>query len=198
MGQTARPTRHQQKEQTRSTLIARAEELFAVHGIAATATADIAKAAKVSHGALFVHFPTREDLILAVVERFGDRLGAELGRRFVDDMKLRPLLKAHIAVLAEFEDFYVRLMCESQSLPPKIRSIVFSMNASLSYRFFRAAQSHMKDGTIKRFDQANFFNAWIALVNYYVMNRAIFADRLPILVERGDDVVRQFFHLIST
>ncbi len=191
-------TRKEQKEQSRSNLVEHAEILFAKHGISSTTTADVAKSVKMSHGALFVHFPTRDDLILSVVERFGDRLGAEMGRRFEDDMSLRDLLKAHIAVLSEFEDFYMRLISESQSLPPKIRSIVYSMNASLSYRFYRAALGQIKEGKIKKMDQASFFNTWMALINYYIMNRDLFSERTPILKEIGEEVLRHFFHLIKT
>ena len=127
-------SRKEQKERTRAGLVAEAEELFAAHGISSTTTADIAKSLKVSHGTLFVHFPTREDLIKAVVEDFGERLSSALGKRCADDLVLKDLLKSHLVVLAEFEDFYMRLISESQSLPPHIRSIVYSMNASLSYR----------------------------------------------------------------
>ncbi len=148
---------------------------------------------KMAHGALFVHFSTRDDLILSVVERFGDRLGAEMGRRFEEDMSLRDLLKAHIAVLSEFEDFYMRLISESQSLPPKIRSIVYSMNVSLSYRFYRAALGQIKEGKIKKMDQASFFNTWMALINYYLINRDLFSERTPILKEIGEEVLRHFF-----
>lgn len=191
-------TRKKQKTQTRLSLIQQAEALFSKNGIGNTTTAHVAKANKVSHGALFVHFPTREDLILSVVASFGDRLSAEMGKRFEDDMALKDLLKAHIQVLSEFEDFYMRLISESQSLPPNIRSIVYAMNASLSYRFYRAAQVQMKDGKIKKMTQPEFFNTWMALINYYVMNRDLFLDKTPILTEIGEDVLRHFLNLIKT
>lgn len=191
-------TRKEQKEQTRAGLVEHAEVLFAKNGISNTTTADVAKSINMSHGALFVHFPSREDLILSVVERFGDRMAAEMERRFEDNMNLRDLLKAHVSVLAEFEDFYMRLISESQSLPPKIRSIVYSMNASLSYRFYRAAQILIKEGKVKKMNQASFFNTWMALINYYVLNRDLFSERTPLLKEIGEEILRHFFHLIKT
>ena len=92
----------------------------------------LAKSINISHGALFVHFKTREELILSVVEKFGDRLASELGRRFMDDMKLKDLLQAHLEVLSEFEDFYLRLISESQSLPLKIRLCLIKGSRSKS------------------------------------------------------------------
>ncbi|MCC7404064.1 MAG: TetR/AcrR family transcriptional regulator [Bdellovibrionales bacterium] len=191
-------TRKEQKEKTRAGLVGQAETLFALNGISSTTTADIAKALKVSHGTLFVHFSTREDLIKAVVDEFGEKLSTALGARCSSDLKLRDLLKAHLSVLAEYEDFYMRLVSESQSLPPHIRSILYSMNASLSYRFYRAAKAEMDKGVIKKMTQVHFFNTWMGLVHYYILNRDLFSERTPILVEVGEDLLRHFFHLIKT
>lgn len=191
-------SRKEQKEKTRAGLVEQAEALFALKGISITTTADVAKALKVSHGTLFVHFPTREDLIKSVVDEFGERLSAALGARCSDDLKLKDLLKSHLSVLADFEDFYMRLISESQSLPSHIRSIVYSMNASLSYRFYRAAKQEMDKGQIKKMSQVLFFNTWMGLVHYYILNRDLFSEKTPILNEVGDELLRHFFHLIKT
>lgn len=190
-------TRKEQKEKTRAGLVDQAEGLFALNGISNTTTADVAKALKVSHGTLFVHFPTREDLIKAVVDDFGEKLSAALGARCSNDMKLRDQLKVHLSVLADFEDFYMRLISESQTLPPHIRSIVYSMNASLSYRFYRAAKAEMDKGLIKKMTQVHFFNTWMGLVHYYILNRDLFSEKTPIMTEVGDDLLKHFFHLIK-
>lgn len=191
-------TRREQKEKTRAGLVGQAESLFASKGISSTTTADIAKSLRVSHGTLFVHFPTRDDLIKAVVDEFGDRLSIALGQRFTRDLRLKAQLKAHISVLADFEDFYMRLISESQSLPSHIRSILYSMNASLSYRFYRAAREEMDKGLIKKMTQVQFFNTWMGLVHYNILNRDLFSEKTPILDEVGDELLRHFFHLIRT
>ncbi|MGZ3652871.1 MAG: TetR/AcrR family transcriptional regulator [Bdellovibrionota bacterium] len=190
-------SRKEQKEKTREGLVVHAEALFAKNGIFRTTTADVAKALKVSHGTVFVHFPTRDDLILAVVEQFGDRLSEALGTCMQDEMPLKEQLRAHLAVLAEFEDFYLRLITESQFLPAKIRGIQYGMNASLSYRFFRAAQKLMKEGEIKKMEQAAFFNTWMSLVHYHLMNRDLFSDQTPILRFEGEAILRHFLLLIK-
>lgn len=190
--------RKEQKEQTRAGLVDRAMALFAKNGIAMTTTADVAKALRVSHGTVFIHFATRDQLVLAAVEEFGSRLSAELKSKLADGLSLPQLLRAHLAVLADFEDFYLRLISESQSLPPRIRSIVYSMNASLSYRFFEAAAGGMAAGKLKKLDQPSFFNAWLAILHYHILNRDLFADETPIASVKGEDILRQFMTLIKT
>lgn len=190
-------TRKEQKLKTRAGLVEQAERLFALNGIGITTTADIANSMKVSHGTLFVHFPTRDDLVKAVVDNFGERLALALGARFSSEHKLKDLLKAHVVVLSQFEDFYMRLISESQTLPVHIRGIVYSVNASLSYRFFRAAKAEIDIGLVKNMTQIEFFNSWMGLVHYYIMNRDLFSERTPILNEVGDDLIRHFLNLIK-
>jgi hypothetical protein len=108
------------------------------------------------------------------------------------------LLRGHLAVLAAFEDVYLRLISESQSLPPRVRSIVHAINASLSYRFYAAAKPLMAKGRIKRLDQPAFFNTWMSLVHYRIANRDLFSDQTPILSRDGDELVRLFLRLVHT
>lgn len=190
-------SRREQKEKTRLGLIDEALSLFARRGITATTTADVAKALEVSHGTVFMHFPTRDDLVLAVIDTFGARLSAELGRRLNNEMPLRALLRAHLSVLAEFEDFYLRLVTESHALPSALRAQVYSMNASLSYRFHRAAREQMKTGEFKQLAQVPFFSTWMALVQYHVMNRDLLCEDTPILKHKGEEILRLFTQLIK-
>lgn len=190
-------SRQDQKNQTRLALVHTSGELFAKNGIATTTTADIAKSMKVSHGTVFLHFPTRENLIQAVTDDFGAKLNSELGKRVDVSLELRPMLKAHLAVLADFENFYVRIISENSSLPPAVRGQIFAINASLSYRLFRASQPLVKNGEIKKLDQASFFNTWMSLIHYYLMNRDLFSDELPLLKHKSSDIVRLFFNLIT-
>ena len=70
---------------TRDQLIAAARALLGDHGLAGAPTAAVAAQARVSHGALFRHFPHKTDLLVAVTEAiladlrraFAVELGAE-------------------------------------------------------------------------------------------------------------------------
>jgi AcrR family transcriptional regulator len=190
-------TRKEQKERTRAGLVQEALSLFAKNGIGATTTAHVAQALDVSHGTVFIHFPTREELITAVVDRFGEALSAELGQCLSDEMSLRELLKAHLHVLSKYEDFYLRLISESQTLPPGVRSLVYAMNASISYRLHRAAQKLMKEGEIKKMDQASLFTTWMSLLHYHIMNRDLLSDKTPILEHEGGEILKLFLTLIK-
>jgi AcrR family transcriptional regulator len=195
---SARPSvRKDQKEATKRKLIETASRLFAKEGIAATATANVAKALKLSHGTVFVHFPKREDLILAVIDDFANRLASELREALSEEQSLEKVLKAHVKTLAAFEDFYFRLLSELQALPEPVRSTVFMLNSVVSWRMYEVGAPLMRAGKIKRIDRPKFFNSWMALLHYYIVNRDQLSEKRPILTEQGDGLVKHFLNLVQ-
>ncbi|WP_293003131.1 TetR/AcrR family transcriptional regulator [Mycobacterium sp.] len=66
-------TRERRLEHTRSLLIDAAEEVFGVKGFLAATLDDIARAAGYTKGAIYKHFSTKEDLFLAVSDRYWRR-----------------------------------------------------------------------------------------------------------------------------
>src|ERR1044072_9138556 len=55
-------------EQTRSTIITAAADLFDQHGYESTSLSDIVEHAQVTKGALYFHFAAKEDLAHAIME----------------------------------------------------------------------------------------------------------------------------------
>ena len=66
-------TRERRLERTRSLLLDAAEEVFAEKGFISATLDDIAKAAGYTKGAIYKHFATKEDLFLAVSDRYWRR-----------------------------------------------------------------------------------------------------------------------------
>lgn len=68
---------------TRERLLAAAREAFAYHGVRGATTRAIAEAAGVSEMTLFRHFPTKRDLLVAVLEQYSSFsvFNEELDRR---------------------------------------------------------------------------------------------------------------------
>lgn len=66
-------TRERRLEHTRSLLLDAAEEVFAEKGFTPATLDDIARAAGYTKGAIYKHFATKEDLFLAVSDRYWRR-----------------------------------------------------------------------------------------------------------------------------
>jgi AcrR family transcriptional regulator len=100
-----------QKEATRKLILDAAYQVYANEGFSAT-TNQIAKVANVSHGTIFVHFPTVDNLIICLLERFGSEINEHLHLLSEKDESLETFLAAHINILICYEDFYKRLISE--------------------------------------------------------------------------------------
>ena len=91
-------TRERRLEHTRSLLLDAAEEVFAEKGFIAATLDDIARVAGYTKGAIYKHFATKEDLFLAVSDRywrryfdnFAEVMSAEhVGSRELDEIAAR-------------------------------------------------------------------------------------------------------------
>ena len=187
-------SRKEQKDATQRRLVETALEFFGARGFAHANTADFARAAHVSHGAVFLHFPTREALVLRVLDEFGNRLAAALGVAMQGELSLAGVLRAHLATLREYEPFYARLVQEGALLPAKARSMLFILHAAVSHRMRLAAQSEA--AALRAIPPHLLFNSWIALLHYYIGNRDVFAPGVSVLEAKGDELVAHFLTLV--
>jgi AcrR family transcriptional regulator len=92
-------TRARRLERTRTLLLDAAEEVFAEKGFTPASLDDIARAAGYTKGAIYKHFATKEELFLAVSDRYWRRYfdnfaevlsaATEVGSRELDDIAER-------------------------------------------------------------------------------------------------------------
>jgi len=88
------------KAKSRSAIISAALELFAKKGFSATTTDEIAKKAKVSKGLIFSHFPTKDDILLTLIDEGVDQLLPKLNE---SDDRRTPKEKLICLINAWFE-----------------------------------------------------------------------------------------------
>jgi AcrR family transcriptional regulator len=190
-------SRQEQKAATRNRLVEGAMALFIRKGILLTTTADIAKAIGMSHGVVFLHFPKRDDLVIAVIDEFARHLSAEFRAALEQEHGLRALLHAHLRVLQKFEPFYARLVTEAPLLPEKVRGTLLMTQAYVSSELFKSIEAERKAGHARAFERALLFNTWIGLVHHYLINRDVFATGESVIAEQGDGLVEHFMKLVS-
>ncbi|GFP77650.1 TetR/AcrR family transcriptional regulator [Clostridium fungisolvens] len=186
-----------QKRETRSKLIEIAMEQFSLNGILSTRTIDIAKAAKVSHGTVFSHFPTQEELLIAVINEFGNKIATRLHELVSEESTLEDLLKAHITALSEFEAFYTRLIIERRLLPVEVRNVYISINSTISHHISLAAEREISLGNIRPLSIDLLYNTWVGLLHYYLTNGDLFSPNKSVLKNYGTQLLHHYINLIK-
>lgn len=188
--------RIQQKETTRQHILDKAQNLFAEKGILMTSTIDLAKSAQVSHGTLFLHFSTRDNLIFQVINDFGIRLSHNFFAVIKENSGLKNLLQAHLHVLQEYEDFYTTLIKELPSLSDQVKSRFFTLQSSISKNINMEIKKEIQLGKIKEMESSQLFNTWIAILHYYLIHRDIFSPGKSLIATKGDALIAHYLMLI--
>ncbi len=188
--------RDRQKSRTRERLMAVAFDLFSRRGIGVTTTVEVARGAGVSHGTVFAHFRTKEELVVSVIQRYTTRVVERIHERAGSGAGLEGVLAAHLAGLARYERFYARLVAEGASLPQRARTTLLGIQSAISFHLAAAAEREMEAGRIKRIPVHLLFNTWLGLIHHYLVNRDLFACGESVLAERGGELVDHFMGLL--
>jgi AcrR family transcriptional regulator len=188
--------RVEQKEATRRRLITHAVRLVSEQGFARTRTVDVAKAAKVSHGTVFAHFPSREELILAVAGHLGREITDRLHELAGSGSGLREVLEAHLRGLEENEGAYRQLLVEAPLLPAEFRATWVGLQSAIASYLCAAAEAEASRGRVRALPPHLVFNTWIGLVHHYVTNKDLFAAEGSVLAAHGPMLIDHFMTLM--
>jgi AcrR family transcriptional regulator len=197
----AQPTvsrRRERSERTREALVAAALVRFARDGLVEARTADVAAAAGVSHGTVFLHFPSRDELLAATIETFGMKVARRLHELVEEGSGVRGVLAAHLDGLVEFEPFYRRLVTQGTTLPKAAHGAMVAIQSAISFHLAEAAAHEMAAGTVRRMPQHLLFNTWLGLVHHYLANAALFSPRGSVLERHGRELLDHYLMLIGT
>ncbi|MCL1810712.1 MAG: TetR family transcriptional regulator [Methanomassiliicoccaceae archaeon] len=188
--------RQLQKAQTKERITAAALKVYSENGFS-TPTIAIANEAQVSHGSIFVHFPTVDDLLICSLESFSDEIKKELHSLSDPGNDIASLLEMHIGVLIKHEDFYKRLIKEAVYLPEEARNAFIAIQSTVSIHFLHALEKDMNEERIKDVPFHMIFNTWMGLVHYYLLNSDLFAPRGSVLAQYKDSLIECFLTLIK-
>lgn len=188
--------RQMQKEQTKGSLIKTAFDVFSQRGIMNTRMSDIAQAAGVSHGTVFAHFRTQEDLITEVIESYGGKMAMRTHELAGSSGRMKDILSAHLAGIMEFEPFYTRLVIENRLLPPAARDVWVSVQSAISFHFSQVTEREISSGSSIELPAYMLFNMWVGLVHYYLANGDLFAPEGDVIKRYGNTLIENYLKLI--
>jgi len=188
--------RQLQKAQTKERITLAALKVYSESGFSSPTIA-IANEAQVSHGSIFAHFPTVEDLLTSSLEVFSNEIEKELYMLSESKNDIAALLEMHIGVLIKYEDIYKRLITEAVYLPEEARNTFIAIQSTVSIHFLQALEKEMSEGKIKNVPFHMIFNTWLGLVHYYLLNGDLFAPGCSVLKQYKNSLIECFLTLIK-
>lgn len=184
--------RQLKKERTREAIIEAAYRVFSERGILGARMSDIAAAAGVSHGTVFLHFSTQEELVCEVAQFYCTNIARRTHELAESGGGLREILEAHLDGIAEYEPFYTRLVAENRLLPTAARDAFVTAQSTLSHHFGKAA------ARVSPLAPELLFNTWLGLIHHYLLNGELFAPGGQVIRRCGPRLVDFFLDLIGS
>lgn len=186
-----------QRAATRRDLIAAGLRVVAENGFANATTAAVARETGKAHGTVFVHFPTREALVVELINAIGSTITARLAAIPSGGVGLSQVLDAHLAALHDHEVLLCRLLRETTLLPPAARALLFAFQSGVAARI-RAGLAHdVGNGKARAFDAVALANIWISLTNHYLINRDLFAPGAGVIAAQGEMLRRHLMAIVE-
>ncbi|MBN2100706.1 TetR/AcrR family transcriptional regulator [Candidatus Dojkabacteria bacterium] len=158
--------RRRNKEKTRKEITRAAIKIFTKQGFVKTSTLEIAKEAKVAHGTVFFHFPTRAELMIESIYRTMDKLAYELDLLSRKTTDLRKLCRLFLREISIKETFYSRLVRDLPQLPLDIQRLVFASLSGFSTHFVEVIERGQKKGNFRNITPKTAVFYWFGMVNY--------------------------------
>ncbi|MCL1901017.1 MAG: TetR/AcrR family transcriptional regulator [Firmicutes bacterium] len=187
--------RQLQKEKTKEKIILAAAKVFSEKGFSAPTSA-IASEAQISHGSIFVHFPTLDSLLTCLLNSFSQDISMEL-HTLTESGDIEKLLSMHIDILIKHENFYKRLIKEAVYLPEEAKNTFIAIQSTVSIHFLQSLEQEIGAGKIKDIPFYLIFNTWLGLVHYYLLNGELFAPHESVLKRYKDILIKCFMTLIK-
>ncbi len=194
----SKPSRRSvQRQATKTELVRAALRVVADKGFANTTTAAVALETGKAHGTVFVHFPTRDALVIEMVNEIGSIISARLAAIPSDAMGLSDILDAHLAALADQEVYLCRILQEAIGLPPSARALLFALQSGVAAKIGKGLARDVANGLARPFDPVALSNMWIALTNHYLINRDLFAPDASVIARHGSVLKSQLLAVVT-
>jgi AcrR family transcriptional regulator len=188
--------RQLQKEKTREHIMETALRVYAEQGFSVPVGV-IAQEAGLAHGSVFLHFPTKEDLLYGTLELFFKGLAEKMHDLSEPGGDLATLLKGFLSVIEEHEALYKHLIMEIHALPPGTRDVLISLSSVNAHHFETAVKREIRRGGIKKLPLHLMFNTWMGMVHYYLQNSEWFAPEESVNKRHKNELVNFYMKLIK-
>ena len=136
---------------TREDVIAAAGRLFASHGYHGTSMRDLGRELGLRGSSLYSHVTSKEDLLVAVVERGAEHFQASavnaLRSREAPVERLRALISGHVDVVLDHSDAAKTFLDEAQSLDDERRALIVAARDDYEQVFRDVVSAGIEDGS---------------------------------------------------
>jgi len=157
------------KEATREKILSAAEAVFAEKGYHETLMDEIGQVAQASKGAIYFHFPSKERLFFALMDRLAAALLSEVERAIAGQhgalAKVQAALEAVVTALSRRRHLAKVLLLQGYGLGPNFEAKRLEIYAQFATLIRKRLEEAVTEGSIPPLDAEVTAYAWLGAIN---------------------------------
>lgn len=147
-----------------------------------------------SHGAVFVHFSTREELLLEVATAFARELTDRMYAMVAAEAPLLEVLEAHVDAVAEREDLYREIMLDAPRMSSEFVARWTGIQSAVARYLSEAVARESRRGRLKPLAPHLLFHTWIGMIHHALAWRGQFGRPFA---EHGRELAQHLMYLVG-
>ncbi len=189
--------RQKQKQKTREKIVSCAKELFIQKGFLHTTTSEIAAAAGIAHGTLFLHFPAKESLILEIMDTVLEQIQAALQPVIAHAGNLDEIIRCYLDLIEQHEAIFSTKAREMPFYGDELRRKLLFRDAIIRGHFHTLFQQGIDDGIYRQVDIQTALTFFFGAIHYYLSLKQIFVVDGSVIGKFKDQIISTFNALIT-
>jgi TetR/AcrR family fatty acid metabolism transcriptional regulator len=161
------------KELTRERILEAAEKLFAEKGFHETAMDEIVRTSKVSKGGVYFHFPSKEELFFALLDKLADALQREvqreIARRRGAVAKIQGALEVVLRTLTSQRHLAQIILRQGHGLGPSFERKRLEIYSRFARLIKENLDEALAEGSIPPINTEITAYAWLGAINELVL-----------------------------
>lgn len=190
-------TRKEQKERTRETIIKHTRDLLISNGLVRVSTKDISREANVSQGSIFLHFNTKDQLLLTIISEGLNEIENDLSSELDVKLSREAFLKALLDIIGRHESILSRVYKDHSYFSDNMRRSIDLIDNTIKNMIF----DNLRQSSDQRKNIIDTFicvDAFLAQLKQYLSEKDVYTEFNSIIKQRRGKLVKLYNMLFSS
>ncbi|MBN1949337.1 MAG: TetR/AcrR family transcriptional regulator [Candidatus Cloacimonetes bacterium] len=184
--------RLEQKQKTREQIREKARIVFLRKGFLQATTAEIAEAADIAHGTLFLHFSSKELLIIEILDQVLEKVSRQIEIQLSSSLDCEQMLSSYLDFLEQEEDIFVILARELPYYSDELRRKIIFRQSIIRGHIHRVIQEGITVGKLIDCHPAMAVTVFFSTVDYFLKLKPVFVEEGSVIARFKQDILEIF------
>ena len=189
--------RQAQKQFTREKIIGAAKQIFIEKGIINTATSQIAEAAGIAHGTLFLHFPNKDSLVIELLDVELAKFSDNIKQLILETTDVKAILDQYLDLIQAEEGFFSSLARELPNYKDELRRKILFRESLIREHFHQVIENGIEQKIYADIDIPSTLNFLFGTINYYLSLKTSFVQEGSVIEKFHDQIIDVFMKILK-